>query len=68
MKRVDLVKIIEGCGCELVRRGHKHDWYRNSATGMCQPIPRHREINERLARHIIKSLGSLERGHSDAAD
>jgi len=28
MKRVDLIKTIEGFGCILVRHGGKHDWYR----------------------------------------
>lgn len=56
MKRVDLVRIIESFGCELVRHGGKHDWYRNSATGVSQPIPRHREIKEPLARRIIRML------------
>ena len=60
MKRIDLVKAVVELGCVLERRGGKHDWYRNPATGACQPIPRHREINERLARHIIKMLGASE--------
>lgn len=56
MKRVDLIKEIQATGAVLVRHGSKHDWYRNPATGAYQPVPRHREINERLARHIIKQL------------
>jgi len=43
MKRVDLIQTIEGFGCELVRHGGKHDWYRNPATGLAQAVPRHRE-------------------------
>jgi mRNA interferase HicA len=60
MKRVDLIKAIEEFGCELVRHGGKHDWYRNSATGIAQPVPRHREIKERLAKRIIRMLSSPE--------
>lgn len=56
MKRADLIKTIQGMGCILVRHGGKHDWYRNPATGISQPIPRHREIKEHLARHIISLL------------
>ena len=56
MKRVDLIKTIEGFGCVLIRHGAKHDCYRNSNTGVSQPIPRHREIKEHLARHIIRML------------
>lgn len=56
MKRRDLVKKIESFGCVLIRHGGKHDWYRNLETGMSQPVPRHREIREHLAKHIIKKL------------
>lgn len=62
MKRVDLIKAIEGFGCVFVRHGGKHDWYRNPATGTSQPVPRHREIGEGLARHIIRMLSSPEGG------
>ncbi|WP_149976367.1 type II toxin-antitoxin system HicA family toxin [Microcystis aeruginosa] len=40
----------------MIRRGGKHDIYHNPDTGKTEPIPRHREINERLAKKIIKSL------------
>ncbi|MCY3863429.1 MAG: type II toxin-antitoxin system HicA family toxin [bacterium] len=60
MKRVDLIKQIQASGAVLVRHGSKHDWYRNPVTGAYQPVPRHREINERLARHIIKQLSTSE--------
>ena len=58
MKRVDLIRTIAGFGCVLVRHGGRHDWYQNSATGVSQPIPRHREITGHLARHIITMLGN----------
>jgi len=58
MKRVDLIRAIEGLGCEFVRHGGRHDWYRNPATGVSQPVPQHREIKERLARRIIKMLSN----------
>ena len=56
MKRIDLVRKLEQTGCTLVRHGGKHDWYVNPKTGISQPIPRHREIKEMLALHIIKKL------------
>lgn len=56
MKRVDLIRTIEAFGCELVRHGGRHDWYRNPATGVSQPVPRHREIKDRLAQRIIRML------------
>jgi hypothetical protein len=43
-------------GCELIRYGGKHDWYQNKSSGNCQPVPRHFEINENLAKNIIKKL------------
>jgi mRNA interferase HicA len=62
MKRLDLIRTIEGYGCVLVRHGGKHDWYRNPRTGISQPVPRHRDIKEGLARHIIKMLSNPEGG------
>jgi mRNA interferase HicA len=56
MKRRDLIRRIEKQGCTLIRAGKRHDWYQNPKTGMCQPIPRHTEIKEPLARHILKML------------
>jgi hypothetical protein len=48
--------MIEGFGCVLIRHGARHDWYRNPKTGISQPVPRHREIKETLAKHVIKML------------
>jgi len=56
MKRKELLKKIENAGCVLIRHGGKHDWYQNPKTKISQPIPRHKEINEYLARHILKML------------
>ena len=59
MKRVDLVKRLEKGGCKLLRHGAKHDIYFNPDKGLSQPVPRYREINERLAKKIISDF--LER-------
>jgi len=56
MKRKELIRLIENQGCFLVRQGGKHDWYQNPISGVSQPIPRHNEINEHLAKSIIKKL------------
>jgi hypothetical protein len=53
-----LIKKIEESGAVLIRHGAKHDWYQNPATRISQPVPRHNEINENLARSIIKKLGA----------
>lgn len=56
MKRRDLIRQIESDGCILIRHGACHDWYRNPRTKVSQPVPRHREIKEPLAKHILKLL------------
>jgi hypothetical protein len=58
MKRVELIHQINRMGCVLIRPGRRHDWYQNPITKVCQPVPRHREINEGLAKHILKMLRS----------
>lgn len=56
MKRADLIRTIEAMGCVLIRHGGKHDWYQNPVTKMSQPVPRHREIKDTLAKHTVKML------------
>jgi mRNA interferase HicA len=56
MKRKELIKTLSSLGCLLVRRGGRHDLFKNPATGKQQPVPRHTEIDEHLAKHIIKEL------------
>jgi predicted RNA binding protein YcfA (HicA-like mRNA interferase family) len=56
MKRVALIKKVESMGCVLIRHGGKHDWYQNQNTMVSQPVPRHREISENLAKHILRML------------
>lgn len=57
MKRRDLIRKIEADGAVFVRHGARHDWYQNPRTKISQPVPRHSEINEYLAKSIIKKLG-----------
>ncbi|MCE2694551.1 MAG: type II toxin-antitoxin system HicA family toxin [Verrucomicrobiaceae bacterium] len=58
MKHRDLIKTVEEFGCVFIRHGGKHDWYQNPTTKIAQPVPRHREINENLARSIIRKLSN----------
>ena len=58
MKRNDLIKKVKSFGCVLIRHGANHDIYHNPNTGMTQPIPRHREVNEYLAKKIIRDLSN----------
>ena len=55
MKRKDLIKLLEQNGWYFKRDGHDHDIYTNGKR--IEPIPRHREINEQLAKAIIKKHG-----------
>lgn len=56
MKRRELIRQIEVSGCVLLRHGGRHDWYQNPRSGACQPVPRHAEIKDHLARHILRKL------------
>jgi predicted RNA binding protein YcfA (HicA-like mRNA interferase family) len=56
MKQVELVKIISAHGAVLLRHGGNHDIYVNPKTNMQEPVPRHSDIPDGLARKIIKNL------------
>lgn len=58
MKRTELIRKLDDAGCVFVRHGGNHDWYQNPKTGAAQPVPRHRDVNEFLAKHIPKKLAS----------
>ena len=55
MKRRDLIQLLKANGWELVRRGANHDIWAKS--DRWEAIPRHREIDEQLARAIIRRQG-----------
>lgn len=55
MKRKDLVKLLEQNGWWIKREGHDHTIYTNGTAN--EPIPRHNEINDILAKKIIKRRG-----------
>jgi len=56
MKRKDLIQQITSKGATLVRHGSNHDIYMQPKNGNTEPVPRHNEINEFLAKKIIKNL------------
>jgi predicted RNA binding protein YcfA (HicA-like mRNA interferase family) len=56
MKRLELIKIITKNGAILIRHGSNHDWYKNPNTGIFEPVPRHKDIKDILAKKIIKRL------------
>ena len=56
MKRIDLTRHLEAHGCQLLREGGSHSVYVNRTAGKTSTIPRHREINDLLARKICRDL------------
>jgi mRNA interferase HicA len=56
LKRRDLVRHLEAHGCELLREGANHSVYVNRSARKTSTVPRHREINDLLARKIYRDL------------
>lgn len=55
MKRRELIKMLDRNGWRLMRNGGNHDLYTNGINS--ETIPRHPDINEILAKAIIKRQG-----------
>ena len=55
MKQRDLIRRLEKAGFVMIRHGSDHDIYRRGSDE--EQIPRHREIDERLARAILRKWG-----------
>lgn len=60
MKRVDLIRRLKSHGCRLLRDRGKHSVYVNPANNQTSAVPRHRAINDFLARKICRDLGIAE--------
>ena len=56
MKRYVVLKKAAEAGAVFVRHGADHDLYKNPRTGALESIPRHINIDENLAKKIIKNL------------
>ena len=56
MKRTDLLRHLEAHGCEFLREGGNHTVYVNRRVRKSSSIPRHRDINDLLARKICRDL------------
>jgi len=56
MKRVDLIRHLERYGCQFLREGDNHTIYVNRKAQASTAIPRHREVNDFLARKICGDL------------
>lgn len=57
MKRRDLIKKLEDVGFVLERHGSAHDIYVRGSEK--ETIPRHKEIDERLAKAILRRWGLM---------
>lgn len=57
MKRTDLIHKLEQVGFVFDRHGGSHDIYVKGSAK--ETIPRHKEINERLAKAILRRNGLL---------
>lgn len=57
MKQRELVKKLESIGFVFERHGGNHDIYRRETE--IEKIPRHKEVNERLARAILRKWGVM---------
>ena len=57
MKRRDLIKLLENNGWRFFRSGGSHDIYTDGKN--MEPIPRHKELNEQLAKKKIKTQQRL---------
>ena len=62
MKRRDLIEHLEEHGCEFLREGGNHTIYVNRSARKSSSVPRHRDINEFLARKICRDLQIPEPG------
>jgi len=56
MKRIDLIKTIEGFGCELVRHGGKHDCIAIRQPERCSPF---RAIENSKRGWLVTSYANL---------
>ena len=57
MKGRDLLQHLTTSGCRLLREGGNHSWWCNADGSKRTAIPRHREIDDFLARKICRDLG-----------
>jgi len=56
MKRTDLIRHLKRNGGALLREGGRHSVFVNRARNKSSAVPRHRDINDFLARKICRDL------------
>ena len=57
LKQRDLIKKLEAGGFVFERHGGNHDIYRRASD--IEKVPRHKEVNENLARMILRKWNLL---------
>ena len=56
MTHIDFVRHLPQNGRELLREGGRHSVYVNRAQRTSTAVPRHRDVNDFLARKICRDL------------
>ena len=59
MKKQTLERKLKALGWYLLRQGSRHEIWTNGVEQ--EPVPRHREINENLARKILRTAKRFPR-------
>ncbi|MEI6260357.1 MAG: type II toxin-antitoxin system HicA family toxin [Deltaproteobacteria bacterium] len=57
MKREELLRHLRNYGCSLLREGGSHSWWHNPQLNKRSAVPRHKEIDDNLAKKICKDIG-----------
>ena len=57
MKRQALLRHLRANGCAVLREGSRHTIVINAARKTVSSVPRHREIEDFLARKICRDVG-----------
>ena len=60
MKRHEFLRHLRVNGCILKREGARHSLYMNPSNGVVETVPRHVEIDNRLAREDLQPAGIPE--------
>jgi mRNA interferase HicA len=64
MKRRVLLKHLFAHGCVILREGKRHTVVVNISLQTSSTVPRHQELDDKLARKICRDLGVTEIGKS----
>ena len=60
MKRKELLRHLKAQGCQFLREGKRHSVFWNPSQGKSSTVPRHKEVDNFLARKICRDLNISE--------